>query len=175
MRLDGTLSLPLGKDLKFEETRFHYTGDVSNVDSDKLVPDTNIRADRLTLTGDQTQVLVDGDGFFGDVPVRAAWAQPIGGGGPQRSQLTGQIELSNRLMQQINAGLPQGMVTGQGQADFTLGIGAGDPLLLTAQSDLVGVGLAIPELGWRKAASGTGVMSVEATLGCGAQRPVAAG
>ncbi len=122
-------------------------------------------ADRLSLSGDQTGVLIDGQGLFGVVPVTALWQQPIGGDKAQRSTLSGQIELSPRLMDQINAGLPRGMLTGQGVADFSLGIGAGDPLKLTAQSDLVGVTLAIPELGWRKAAATSGSLTAEATLG----------
>ncbi|KIC44744.1 hypothetical protein RA28_13900 [Ruegeria sp. ANG-S4] len=163
--LQGTLALPLVKGLKLEDTEFHYTADLLDIESDKLVPDTNVRAAGLSLTGDQTQVKIDGDGYFGEVPVSAAWTQPIGGSEPQRSQLLGRIEISDLLMNQIGAGLPPGMVTGQGLADFTLGIGAGEPPALTADSDLVGVGLAIPELGWRKPAQTSGTLSIDATLG----------
>ncbi len=160
--LECTLALPMMKGLKFEDTEFHYTGVISDVASDKLVPDTNVSADQLRLSGDQTQVSIDGNGLFGDVPVRAAWTQPIG---ESRSQLTGRIELSNQLMQQIGAGLPSGMVTGLGLADFTLNIGGGDAPTLSTESDLVGVGLAIPELGWRKSPSTKGTLTVDATLG----------
>ncbi len=163
--LAGTLSLPLIKGLKLEDTRFHFAGTLADLDSDKLVPGFEVSADRLTLTGDQTQVAIEGDGLFGVVPVEARWRQAIGGDTPQRSEVTGQIELSPRLMEQINAGLPRGMLTGQGVADFTLALGAGEPPRLSAKSDLVGVALAIPELGWRKAASSSGTLTAEATLG----------
>ena len=163
--LTGTLSLPMKKGLKFDEARFHFTGDLGDLDSDRLVPGFEVSADRLRLIGDQSQVAIDGNGFFGEVPVRAKWTQAIGGKEPQRSQLAGQIELSPLLMDQINAGLPQGMLTGLGIADFDLGIGAGEPPRLTARSDLVGVGMAIPELGWRKPASTAGTMTAAATLG----------
>ncbi|SDW29312.1 Uncharacterized protein involved in outer membrane biogenesis [Ruegeria halocynthiae] len=165
VRLGGTLSLPLIKGLKLNDTRFHFTGELSNLDSDKLVPGFNISADRLTLTGDQSQVAIEGDGLFGVVPVVAAWRQPIGGDTPQRSELTGEIELSPRLMEQINAGLPRGMLVGQGIAEFNLSLGAGEPPRLTADSDLVGVALAIPELGWRKPANTSGTLMAQATLG----------
>ncbi|WP_299669908.1 DUF3971 domain-containing protein [uncultured Ruegeria sp.] len=163
--LGGTLSLPLIKGLKLEDTQFHFSGKLSNLDSDKLVPGFEVSADQLDLSGDQTQVAIEGEGLFGVVPVQASWRQPIGGDTPQRSELTGQIELSPRLMEQINAGLPNGMLTGQGLADFTLGIGAGEPPRLNAQSDLVGVALAIPELGWRKGGNSSGILTAEATLG----------
>lgn len=160
--LEGTLALPMMKGLKLEDTQFHYTGVISGVESDKLVPDTNVSADQLRLTGDQTRVSIDGNGLFGAIPVRANWTQPVG---DSRSLLTGRIELSNQLMQQIGAGLPSGMVTGLGLADFTLNLGGGDAPKLTAESDLVGVALAIPELGWRKPASSGGDLSLDATLG----------
>nr|WP_170572255.1 DUF3971 domain-containing protein [Ruegeria atlantica] len=163
--LSGTLALPMKKGLKFEETQFHFLGEIDNVQSDRLVPGFSVSADRLTLVGDQSEVEVEGQGNFGDVPLRASWRQPIGGREPQRSELTGQIELSPRLMTELKAGLPQGMLTGKGTADIALGIGAGGPPKLTAKSDLAGVVLAIPELGWSKAAGTTGTMTVDATLG----------
>ena len=163
--LTGTLSLPLIKDLKLEDTQFHYSGTLSDLDSKKLVPGFEVSADRLRLAGDQTQISIGGKGLFGVVPVTALWHQPIGGEAAQRSTLSGQIEFSPRLMEQIKADLPRGMLTGQGLAEFTLDISAGDPPKLAAQSDLVGVALAIPELGWRKAAATSGTLTAEATLG----------
>ncbi len=163
--LSGTLSLPLKKKLKFQETQFHFDGDLDNLSSDRLVPGFSITADTLRLSGDQTGVQIAGQGLFGDVPIEVSWRQPIDGETAQRSELTGQIELSPKLMETLKAGLPRGMLTGKGTADITLGIGAGEPPKLTAQSDLRGVALAIPELSWRKAAGSTGTLSAEATLG----------
>lgn len=163
--LAGTLSLPMKKGLKFQETQFHFSGDLGNLSSDRLVPGFSVSADMLALSGDQTGVQIAGDGLFGDVPIQAAWRQPIDGKTAQRSELTGQIELSPRLMDELKAGLPQGMLTGQGTADITLGIGAGEPPKLTASSDLTGVALAIPELGWRKGTGSSGTLTAEATLG----------
>ncbi|WP_420586807.1 DUF3971 domain-containing protein [Ruegeria sp.] len=163
--LSGTLALPMKKELKFDDTEFHFMGEIDNVFSDKLVPGFSVSAARLGLQGDQTGVEVSGQGLFGDVPIQANWRQPIGSSTAQRSELTGQIELSPRLMTELNAGLPQGMLTGQGVADITLGIGADEPPKLTASSDLTGVALAIPELGWRKGPGTAGSMTVAATLG----------
>lgn len=165
VRLNGTLSLPLAKGLKFKDTQFHFSGDLTDLSSDRLVPGFQVSAAQLGLSGDQTQVAVAGDGFFGDVPVQAVWTQPIDGKTEQRSTLAGQIELSPRLMQELNAGLPTGMLTGQGVAQIELGIGAGEPPKLSAASNLVGVVLAIPELGWRKPEGTAGTLTASATLG----------
>lgn len=167
VELSGTLSLPLKKGLKFPETQFHFEGDLGNLSSDRLVPGFSVSAALLDLSGDQTGVQIEGQGLFGDVPIQAQWRQPIDGKTAQRSTLTGQIELSPRLMQELNAGLPKGFLTGAGTADIDLGIGAGEAPKLTTKSDLVGVALAIPELGWRKPAQTSGTLTAEATLGAG--------
>ncbi len=163
--LQGTLALPLKDKVMLDDMEFHFVGDLSDVDSDKLVPGVNVSAQRLNVSGDHTQVTITGDGFFGAVPVRATWSQPIGGKEPERSELTGKIELSRQLMKEIRAGLPDDAISGQGEADFTVTLGAGAPPKLTAKSDLVGVRLAIPELGWRKSAGTAGSLTAEATLG----------
>nr|WP_170343960.1 DUF3971 domain-containing protein [Ruegeria atlantica] len=163
--LAGTLSLPLKKGLKFDETEFHFNGRLANLFSDRLVPGFDVSADLLDISGDQSGVQIQGQGQFGDVPLTALWRQPIDGKSEQRSTLTGQIELSPRLMDEIGAGLPPGMLTGKGVADITLGLGAGVAPKLSVTSDLQGVALAIPELGWRKGANSTGSLTAEATLG----------
>ncbi len=165
--LTGTLSLPLIKGLKFQDTQFHFAGTLGDLRSNRLVPGFSVSAPMLELSGDQTGVQIEGQGLFGDVPVQAKWQQPIDGEKAQRSNVTGQIELSQRLMAELKAGLPQSFLSGTGTADFTLGIGAGAPPQLSASSDLEGVTLAIPELGWRKPASTSGTLTADATLGDG--------
>ncbi|TMV06432.1 AsmA family protein [Ruegeria sediminis] len=165
VNLEGTLSLPLRDKLKLHDMRFHYTGTVSDVRSDKLVPGVTVSADGLEVNGDQTQIALSGSGLFGAVPMTATWRQPIGGDKGARSRLSGQIELSPRLMEEIHAGLPNGMLTGQGQADVTVDLGGGEAPALSARSDLIGVSLSVPELGWRKSPQTGGDLSVEVTLG----------
>ena len=165
VKLSGTLSLPMKKGLKFEDTEFHFSGEIDDVKSTRLVPGFTVSSDRLTLSGDQSAVQISGDGLFGQVPMTATWLQPIGSGAPKRSELSGTIELSPRLMSELKAGLPPGMLRGQGVADITLGIGADQPISLRASSDLKGITLAVPELGWRKGPGTTGTMQLEATLG----------
>ena len=164
VRLSGTLALPLIKGLKLEDTRFHFAGDILNLQSERLVPGFRVSAAKLALSGTQDEVTIAGDGSFGAVPMQVRWRQPIGGTEPQRSTLTGEIELSPRLMDALKAELPPQMMAGQGVAQIELGIGGGQPTRLRASSDLAGVTLAIPELGWRKPPSGTGALTVEATV-----------
>lgn len=164
--VEGTLSLPLKDRVLLDDMAFHLTGEIIDVHSTVLVPGQELSAPRLTAVGDQTQITLSGAGFLGDVPMTATWTQPIGNRDtPPSSRVTGTIELSRRLMEQFNSPFAVRALNGVGQASYTLDLQRGQPPRLTAQSDLVGVGLRVAELGWSKAPNLQGSLSIDAELG----------
>lgn len=165
--LAGTLALPLRDGVKLGDMEFHLAGTIDEVRSIDLVPGTVVSAKQLELTGNQHQIALRGEGLFGTVPAQVRWRQPLAQGESARSEVSGSIELSPALVREQRLGLPDGMVTGAGSAQFTLGIGGGQPLRLEAQSDLQGVRLSLPELGWVKPEATTGRLVIGATLGAG--------
>ncbi|SDD77426.1 Protein of unknown function [Ruegeria marina] len=165
--LAGTLALPLRDQVKLSDMEFHFSGAIDDVRSADLVPGTEVSAKRLEVTGNQAQVSIRGDGLFGSVPARVQWRQPLAEGAAARSELAGTIELSPVLLREQRLGLPEGMVTGSGQARFSLGIGGGQPMRLEADTNLAGVRLELPELGWIKPEATTGRLVLGATLGAG--------
>ncbi|MDP5215964.1 DUF3971 domain-containing protein [Ruegeria sp. 2205SS24-7] len=160
VEMTGTLALPLKDKVKLPDMEFHFAGTVSDAASDILVPGQEVSAASLALSGDQTGVNLSGPALFGAVPMQIDWRQPIGKGPETRSRLTGSIELSRALLDELNAGLPESMVSGSGRADIVFEVGGGTPPELAVSSDLVGVVLAIPELGWRKPASASGNLEI---------------
>lgn len=165
--LTGTLALPLKKRVQLEDMEFHFTGAIDDVRSEVLVPGHVVRAPRLSVAGDQTGVVLEGNAFFGEVPLSARWRQPIGKGPASRSRLTGQIEVGPELLQELNVGLPPGMVRGRGVAELSVGIGGGAPVRIEADSTLQGLVLAVPQLGWSKPAGRAGQFSLSAQPGPG--------
>ncbi|SLN44470.1 AsmA family protein [Falsiruegeria litorea R37] len=164
--VQGTLSLPLKDKVKIDDMEFHLTGEVTDVRSTVLVPGQELSAPRLAAVGDQTQITLSGSGFLGQVPMTAKWTQPIGDKDtPKASQVAGTIELSPQLMQQFNSPFAVRALRGAGTARYTLDLQQGKPPYLTAQSDLVGVGLRVSELGWSKPQSTPGELSVAVELG----------
>ncbi len=164
-RASGTLALPLKKKAKFEETRFHLTGRVEDVDSAVLVPGHRITAEALDVDVTNHRVILSGPGEISGVPAVATWTQPIGPGDPRPSRLTGQVELSERTIEAFHIGLPPGSVTGQGLGEIEIDLAPGKQPVLRLTSDLEGVRLAIPSLGWAKREAGTGQLDMTATLG----------
>lgn len=164
-RASGTMALPLKKGTKFHEIDFHLSGRVENVDSTVLVRGHRITAEALDLNVRPDKVTLQGQAAVSGVPVTAKWVQPLGEGAPKSSKLTGTVELSERTVEAFKIGLPPGSVSGEGEGRIDIALAAGQLPRLSLSSDLAGVGLAIPSLGWAKPAKSKGALRLSATLG----------
>ena len=164
-QVTGTLSLPLKDKVQIDEMAFHFQGNVVDVSSDKLVPGFSLVAPVMQVTGDQTHLELSGQGRIGAVPVDVTWHRPIGKGVGKESRLTGEIELSQLVVDTFGIGLPKGSVSGLGRGAFTLDLAPGQAPALLLKSDLKGVGLRLAPLGWSKSETGTGLLELAGTLG----------
>jgi len=164
-RVEGTMSFPMKPKMDYEEMSFYADGRLSDVTSTVLVPGQTISASALRLEADQGQVQLSGTGLIGQLPVVVRWTQPIGPGAPKSSRVEGQVELSQKAVDTFSIGLPDGSVSGQGTGQFALEFAKDQPPVLTLRSDLRGLGLAIPQLGWRKPEADSGSLELSARLG----------
>ncbi|WP_299693264.1 DUF3971 domain-containing protein [uncultured Tateyamaria sp.] len=161
----GTLSLPLQKGITTADVLYSATGTARAVRSTSLIEGRTILADVLRVTADPSLVEVSGPGTLDGVPFDVVWAQPLGDG-PQASTVRGQIELSAAAVDAFDIGLPPGMVSGRGTGDLSVDLpaGGGTPAFALA-TDLRGVGLSSPPLGWRKAPGTPGTLRLSGALG----------
>ncbi|WP_264213707.1 YhdP family protein [Leisingera thetidis] len=162
---EGTLALPLQKDVPAEDILYHYRGRIRGVESRELVPGHVAEAALLEVEGDQGRVRIFGDGSLSGLPLSASWAQQIGKDASPDSRVEGRIELSAAAVAAFNLGLPRGAVSGTGQGRYSVDLQPGAPPQLELESDLAGLGLSIPEIGWRKGAAATGRLVLSAELG----------
>ena len=133
-RVAGTLSLPLKKGAQFPDFRFHFTGEIRDAQSAVLVPGHLLSAARLSLRGDHSGVEIAGDARIDALPVSLRWRQPLGVGVGRASRVEGRVELSPRLVETFDIGLPPGSVSGRGAADFTLDLAPGTAPALFSSS-----------------------------------------
>lgn len=164
VRLSGTLSLPLKPKVTPEEIFYHYQGVVENVRSTVLVPQHDIAALSLRLTGDQTGVSLTGSGTLSGIPVTASWSQAVGAGASKASQVRGQIEITRETIDTLQIGLPKGSVAGQGLADYVVDLSPDRAPRLQLTSDLNGIEMNIPAISWRKSGQSRGRLDLTATL-----------
>ncbi len=164
-RVTGTLSLPLKDRVQIDEMQFHFQGDVVDVSSDLLVPGFRLESPVMQVAGDQSHVELSGKGRIGPVPVDVTWHRAIGPGASKQSQISGEIEMSQRVVDTFAIGLPDGSVSGLGTGQFTIDLEPGKDPELSLNSTLKGVGLRLAPLGWSKAKTATGSLEISGTLG----------
>lgn len=164
-RVVGTLALPLKDKVQLDEMKFHFSGTVRDVSSDKLVAGYGLQAPVMQVSGDQVHLQLSGKGRIGALPVDVTWARPIGKGVGKESRLTGEVELSQLTVDTFGIGLPKGSVAGLGTGKFTIDLAPGKAPALSLASDLRGVGLRLAPLGWSKPESSTGLLELVGELG----------
>lgn len=164
LAFEGTLALPMQKKVALSDFEFHGTGRLTGVQSTVLVPGHVLAGEDLTVTLDTGRVEIAGAGTISGVPAEVSWTQPIGIRGAG-SQVAGQVELSPEAIAAFNLGLPANMVRGRGQGEVTVDLAPGEPVRMTLASDLEGLTLSLPSLGWRKGPEAEGSLELSATLG----------
>lgn len=107
---------------------------------------------------------MNGSGRIDAVPVSGVWTMPLGTQGAG-SQLSGEVELSERFVDTFNIGLPPGSVSGKGVGQVTIDLNADAPASFALSSNLQGVGINIAALSYRKPAGARGSLSVQGKLG----------
>jgi hypothetical protein len=161
---EGILRLPLVKKVMPKDVRYELNGVLTGVSSDKIVPGKSIAADRLTLHADPKGMTILGPGTIGALPFDVRYTQAFGPEAKGKSRVEGTVELSPLTVSEFNLGLPEGMVSGKGQGQVDIALTKGEAPVMTLTSDLVGVVLALPEVGFRKDKGAAGKLSLTARL-----------
>ncbi|MFQ1700980.1 DUF3971 domain-containing protein [Loktanella agnita] len=161
----GRIGFLLKPGITPDEVTYEIAGDVRAVRSDVLIPDRRMAAARIGVSVDNTGLRVGGPLRVGDVLVDGQWEQRIGPAFKGRSQVTAEVELSPAFLEEFGIALPAGWVTGRGQGQLTIDLVRGAPPAFSLTSDLLGVRVAIPPVGWSKSPATEGALLVEGTLG----------
>ncbi|MCH2249351.1 MAG: DUF3971 domain-containing protein [Cognatishimia sp.] len=164
VEVKGRIDLFLRKGLKPEDVQFDIAATAENVRSTQLVPGKQIAAPRLSIIANSQTVSVSGQGRVGSVPIEATWSTILGQKNGGKSQLSGSVELSERTVDEFNLGLSQELLSGKGEAAIRVDFERGTLPQLTVTSDLRGLDMAIPALGWRKPASRAAELSLKVAL-----------
>ncbi len=164
-RVTGLIALPLKPRLTNGEVAFDMAADLRNVRSDVLIPDRDLAAAQMSVAVDNAGLFVGGPMRVGGVPLDGGWTQQFGPAFKGRSQVTADIELSSQSLQAFGIALPPGTVEGVGQGALTIDLLRGTPPAFSLTSDLEGVRIALPPIGWEKTPNTPGALVVAGTLG----------
>jgi uncharacterized protein DUF3971/AsmA-like protein len=162
---NGLLKFPLVKKVTFDLVDVSVEGKVNNASSDKLFKGKTISAETLNVAIDNEGLTIAGQAQLGKLPVSGVWYQKFGPDGKGKSQLEGQIEVSQRFLDEFNVKLPKGAVQGKGIGHIVVDLVRDSPAEFKLVSDLNRVRLAIDALGWRKAKNVKGRLEVRGRTG----------
>ncbi len=164
-KLAGEIAFPLQPRVAPDEIAFDIGADLAGVRSDILIPDRQIAASNIRVTANPDGITLAGPIRVGAVPTNITWTKAFNDALAGQSQLRGDVELSQRFLDEFGIKLPPGMVGGRGRADLSIDLQDGSPSRLRLTSDLRGVQLALPAVSWSKSPSTAGELVVEGTLG----------
>ena len=164
-RAETVMQMPLQKGVKPDEVRFRVTAELTDVRSDVLVPGRTLRAPSLTLAADATGIEISGKGTLSGVAFDAAWRQDFGPEAQGISRIDATIAIDETALAALGVVLPSGTISGRGEGQLALDIRRGAPIRFDLASDLRGIGLAIPAVGWRKPADQGGSFAISGNLG----------
>lgn len=159
------LTIPLVPRVQLADVDYTVSGQITDFRSDVLVPGRSVRADALTLTANPQGMEITGPGTLGVVPFDVTYTQGFGPDARGRARIEGVVTLSDEGASDLGLGLPAGMVRGQGVGQVAIDLRKGEAAQLTLTSNLNGLGLALPDLGWSKPRAARGTLEVAATLG----------
>lgn len=162
-RMRGQITMPLVEKAPPGSVIWQAAGQVDDFRSTRLVAGRSMTVPVLKVRGNASGLVIGGQGTLDGVPFEADFRQPLG---PKAgaARVEGTVELSQDTSTRLRLGLPAGMIRGAGRGRVAIDLAKGSPPVLRLTSDLEGVALAIPELGWSKPEAGTGALTVEATL-----------
>jgi hypothetical protein len=161
-KVSGHIRMPLRKQVKLAEVDIVLGGEVTDVTSDGAVPGRRLSADRLRFDMTRSEMALEGELDFDGLPATGTWTQSLTG---QGGQISASARLSDASLNGFGVQLPKGMLSGEGvgQVEISLPNGADPQFALT--SNLVGIGLSIPALGWRLPQRSGGDFSLNGRLG----------
>ncbi|WP_444464887.1 AsmA-like C-terminal region-containing protein [Rhodobacter capsulatus] len=159
------LRFQMKKRILTEDVDFDVVARLTDVVSDKVVPGHTITAPRLTLSADPSGMVISGAGRFDIVPFQGRWAQRFGPETRGISRVDGFVEITPAGLDHLKIALPKGALTGEGWGSLAIDLHKGQPPAYRFASDLKGLRLSVPEIGWSKAAPTPGRIELAGHLG----------
>ena len=175
-RLAGPVRFPLVRLVDPWDLDYEVQGTLHDVTSTRLVPERDLAAQTLMVTATPDGVTITGDVTLEGVAATAHWHQPMVPRQPPTlkprpdpppipSHLTATVALGPAFVQAFLPGLPRGAITGSGTGDLEVTLIKDRAPQMRASSDLAGIGLNIPQLGWQMSRTATGQLEIAGSLG----------
>lgn len=160
----GEIRFPLGVVPGPGELGWDLSAQMTGVRSELIVPERVLAAAVLEGRTTPEMVEIGGAMTLDGIPAQAVWTLPLGPEAGEAS-VRADVELSPRFLDAFGIGLPDGTLSGAGVGRIEIGLPADGPPRFAMTSDLAGVGLQLPQVGWSLSRGATGRFVAEGRLG----------
>ncbi len=157
----GRMLLPLKRNLRLADIRMEFDGRIDDVESFGTVPDRRLTAQTLDVALNNKQLEITGAAEVDAVPVEGRFVLPFDN---RPSRVSAQVTLTPQGLENFGIALPEGMVRGTGRGDLDIEIPDGAPPRFALETDLAGLALSIPQIGWSLPASARGRFDITGRL-----------
>lgn len=163
--ITALIDLPLKRPMGLDDLRFAATARLADVTSTGIMPGRTLTAAALEVRADTNALSIGGQGRLGAVPFDATWSTALRDNPAGQSRVEGQITLSQAFADEFRLNLPPGTFSGASPARILIELERDRAPAFRLSSDMAGLGLSVPALGWRLGQDGRGTLEVEGTLG----------
>lgn len=161
-QVSGRIALPLKEGLTLDEVVLDLSGTLRDIDAPTAIPGKPLTADQLELSVTNAAVALEGAVLVDGVPAKGRWARPLQGSG---GEVDAEVTLTAQSIAALGIGLPPDSVRGRGMGRLRIDMPRGAPARFELTSDLDGLGLSLPQIGWDLAPGQRGSFSVAGLLG----------
>ncbi|EIE51399.1 hypothetical protein C357_08815 [Citreicella sp. 357] len=161
--VSGVITVPLMPKPPREQITVDVDGVVTGFSSDQVVPGRRLTSDRLAIDVTDARLAISGRAALDGIGFDGSWTQPLAPDSPSRVE--GTMTLSDAAARALGLSLAPGTISGEGPGQLTIDLEKGRPPRYALTSTLAGVGLSVPQIGWRLGTAQTGRLDVSGTLG----------
>ncbi|MCT4577205.1 DUF3971 domain-containing protein [Donghicola sp.] len=158
--VEGTLGIPFKPKLGPNDVAYDFDATIRQVRTNQIVKGSVLASESLTLHADRGGVKISGRGRFNQIPFDGSFTAPKGG----TPTVSADVELSERALDALNIDLGTVAISGQGTGRLDLTLPKGKPIGLRLTSKLSGVGVGLSSIGWSKARSANGGLTLAGQL-----------
>lgn len=161
-QVSGRIAMPLIDGLTLDQVVLDLSGALRDIDAPTAIPGKPLTADQLALSVTNAAVALEGAVLVDGVPAKGRWARPLQGSG---GEVDAEVTLTAQSIAALGIGLPPDSVRGRGMGRLRIDMPRGAPARFELTSDLDGLGLSLPQIGWDLPPGARGSFSVAGLLG----------
>ncbi|MEM9012195.1 MAG: AsmA-like C-terminal region-containing protein [Pseudomonadota bacterium] len=160
--VSARLRFPTLRGLTTADVETQVSAELYDVTSDSIARGRDLRAERLSLAGDNRRLVLSGAAELDGVPLDLRWEQRFGSA--PASLVVADVTLRQETLAAFGIALPEGVLDGAAPGTVEIDLRS-RPIRFAATTDLTPADVTIAPLGWSKAPGQPGTLTIEGTLG----------